>query len=674
MALKVRRRGTANGSVRSQTRQVPFLADFEPPPPAARYGPPTATVHPDQSKGWFRRLVPVVASHKWVLAGSLLASVSALGVRLAIPQVVGMAIDRGLVQRTSPISTYLWGLAALGVAQAFLGYTSRFGMQRLTADIEYDLRAVMLQHLSRLSFSFYDKAQTGQLVSRANSDIRSVQMFLAFAPNMSVTVLSFAAALVLMFQMHVLLTLATIAAMPFIYVIGTIMRTTLFPISYMVMARSADIATIVEENVTGTRIVKAFVAEKAQLGLLERAARRLRFASVKQVDNQARFAPLMQNIPRLSLAVLLAYGGWLVIHDKLSFGSFVAFNSYVVLLQMPFMMLGFLMMMAQRASASAQRILEVLDTPPEIYDRPGAVDLVTSKGDVRLESVTFGYASNPPVLRGLDLHLRPGETAALVGRTGCGKSTIARLIPRFYDVQEGRVLVDGKDVRDLTLASLRSHIGLVLDEPFLFSESIRDNIAFGRPDATDGQIAAAAKAAGADDFITAMAEGYETVIGERGYTLSGGQRQRIAIARTLLVNPKILILDDATSSIDAQREYEIHDALRTLMRGRTTLIIAHRLSTISLAERVLLMDDGRIIADGTHAQLMRDVPLYSEVLAHAEEEWQAAHHPEPAEAPDLPPRMRAMMRMMSQADGAGMPPGAGPGMPPGAMPGGGVPQ
>ena len=403
------------------------------------------------------------------------------------------------------------------------------------------------------------------------------------------------------------------------------MRKRLFPISWVMLARMADISTIVEEDVTGIRVVKSFAAEEAQIGLFDRAARRLRWVSIEQVNNQAKFAPLMQIIPQMSLAVILLFGGYQVIHGNLSYGTFSAFNIYVVMLQMPFVMVGMLMMIAQRAAASAQRVFEVLDAEPDMVDTPGAVDLLDCEGDVEFRHVEFAYGENPPLFRDLDLHLRPGETVALVGRTGSGKSSVARLVPRFYDVTGGAILIDGTDIRDLTLASLRATIGTVTDEPFLFSESVGANIAFARPSAPMAEIEAAARAAGAHDFIMELSDGYETVIGERGYTLSGGQRQRIAIARTLLDNPRVLILDDATSAIDAQREFEIHGALRTLMQGRTTLIIAHRLSTISLAERVVVLEDGHIVADGSHATLMRDVPLYREILAHGEAEYEREH-------------------------------------------------
>jgi ATP-binding cassette subfamily B protein len=318
---------------------------------------------------------------------------------------------------------------------------------------------------------------------------------------------------------------------------------------------------------------------------------------------------------------VLLYGGYLVVHGKLQVGAILSFSFWIIMLQAPFQMLGMLIMMGQRARASAGRIYEILDEQPTIVDRPGATDLVDAAGDIVFDDVSFAYVEDgPKVLDAFSLHLRPGETVALVGRTGSGKSTVSRLVARFYDVDGGAVRIDGHDVRDLTLDSLRAQVGIVLDEPFLFSASIRDNIAYGRPTADFADVQAAAISAGADEFIRELSHGYDTIVGERGYTLSGGQRQRIAIARTLLVNPPILVLDDATSAIDVQVELRIHAGLRRMMEGRTTLIIAHRLSTISLADRVVLMDGGRIVADGTHAELMESTPLYVEVLAQAEVE------------------------------------------------------
>jgi ATP-binding cassette subfamily B protein len=407
------------------------------------------------------------------------------------------------------------------------------------------------------------------------------------------------------------------------------MRKVLFPVSWLIQSRLAEVATVVDENVNGVRVVKSFAAEEQQLRQLATAADKVQWGYIKDADLRARFSPLIQNLSQVGLVLVLLFGGYMVIHGTLGYGAILAFNVYLLMMQAPFMMLGMLIMMGQRASASAERIYEILDEQATIVDRPNAVDLSDSQGDVRFEKVRFAYGTdsrvalsvedggNPDVLSDFTLHLRSGETVALVGRTGSGKSTVARILARFYDVSDGAVFVDDHDVRDLTLTSLRANIGVVLDEPFLFSISIRDNIAYGRPDASTDEVIAAAKAAGADGFIRRLPAEYDTVVGERGYTLSGGQRQRIAIARALVINPPILILDDATSAIDVKVEQKIHSALRVLMQDRTTLIVAHRLSTISLADRVVLLDSGKIVADGTHAELLASTPLYSEVLAQA---------------------------------------------------------
>jgi ATP-binding cassette, subfamily B, bacterial len=553
-----------------------------------------------------------------------------------IPKLLQNAIDNSLLasgqHHSVPLHVYVTWVVVLGLVGGVAGYISRTSLFRVAYDIEFDLRNIVYEHLTRMSFPFYDRVQSGQLISRANSDIRSVQMYLTFAPMILVQCSIALVAFGYMLAISVPLALVAMITMPFIYLVGVKMRKSLFPVSWIIQSRLAEVATVVDENVNGVRVVRSFAAEEQQLRQLATAADRVQWAYIKDADLRARFTPLVQNLSQVGLSLVLLFGGYLVIHGKLQLGAIVSFNLYLLLLQAPFMMLGMLIMMGQRASASAERIYEILDEQPTIVDRPDAVDLVDSRGDVRFHDVSFAYASdslmaaqakqgaNPNVLTDLNLHLSPGDTVALVGRTGSGKSTVARVLARFYDATGGSVQVDGHDVRDLTLTSLRANIGVVLDEPFLFSASIFDNIAYGRPDASLEEVVAAAEAAGAADFILQLSEGYDTVVGERGYTLSGGQRQRIAIARTLLINPPILILDDATSAIDVQVEQRIHAGLRVLMEGRTTLIIAHRLSTISLADRVVLLDQGRIVADGTHASLLASTPLYSEILAQAAEE------------------------------------------------------
>jgi len=586
---------------------------------AARYQAPRATVDPDTTKTWLRRAMPILRAHRGIFITSLVLSFVGLVLQVQIPDLLNHAIDNSVQHHTVPLHFYVWWVLGLGIAGGIAGYVSRLFLFETAYEIEYDLRNIIYEHLTRMSFPFYDRVQSGQLISRANSDIRSVQMYMTFAPMILVQCSIALVAFGFMLSIDVPLAFVAMATMPFVFLVGHAMRKSMFPVSWLIQARLADVATIVDENVNGVRVVRSFAAEKQQLNTLAKAADKVQWGYVKDADLRARWTPAVQNLPQVGLALVLAFGGYMVIHETLGLGAILAFNFYLLMLQAPFMMLGMIIMMGQRAAASAERIYEILDEQPTIVDRPGAVDLVDCKGDVRLEKVGFSYGPDlPMVLSDLDLHLRPGETVALVGRTGSGKSTVARLIPRFYDVTGGRFAVDGHDVRDLTIESLRANVGVVLDDAFLFSVSIRDNIAYGRPDADIADMEAAARAAGADTFIRELPQGYDTVVGERGYTLSGGQRQRITIARTLLVNPPILVLDDATSAIDVQVEQQIHDALRVLMEGRTTLIVAHRLSTISLADRVVLLEDGHIVADGTHAELLETTPRYAEVLAQAD--------------------------------------------------------
>jgi ATP-binding cassette subfamily B protein len=577
-------------------------------------------VDPDRSKSWLRRVIPVALAHRLPFGMALLLALTGTVLQVQVPYIVQRAIDESIVSHRTPLEHYVWWLLIVGAASGVTAYVGRVLLFRAAADIEADLRNLVFVHLMRMSFPFYDRVQSGQLISRASSDIRIVQMYLAFSPVVMVQLGMAVVAFGYMLSIDVSLAFVAMATIPLVFVATQRMRRAMFPVSWLIQARLADVATIVDESVNGVRVVKAFAAEQQQVSALERAARKVQWAYVKDTDLRAAWGPVVQNLPRLGLALVLFYGGYEVIHGAIGVGALVAFNSYLLFLQGPFQMLGMIIMMGQRAAASATRVFEILDAQPDVAQAPDAQPLPTVRGEVVFDAVGFGYGEGPPVLHDFSLTLRPGETVALVGRTASGKSTVARLVPRFYDVNSGAVRIDGQDVRTLELDSLRENIGLVLDEPFLFSASVRENIAFGRPDASQAEVEAAARAAGADGFVRALAHGYETVVGERGYTLSGGQRQRIAIARALLVNPPILILDDATSAIDVQIEQQIHRSLRVAMAGRTTLIIAHRLSTIGLADRVVLMDDGRIVADGTHDELLATVPLYADVLAHVEDE------------------------------------------------------
>ena len=616
----------------SQTTTGPVrAAALAHPEERARYPGPRGSVDPDRSKTWLRRAMPVLRAHRRIFVPSLVLSFVGLVLQVQIPNLLRNAIDNSIVRHAVPLHVYGWWIFGLGLAGGLTGYMSRLFLFQTAYEVEYDLRTLIYEHLSRMSFAFYDRVQSGQLISRANSDIRSVQMYMTFAPMILVQCSIALVAFGFMLSISVPLAFVAMVTMPFVFLVGHRMRKSMFPVSWLIQARLADVATIVDENVNGVRVVRSFAAEQEQLRGLAKAADKVQWGYVKDADLRARWTPAVQNLPQVGLALVLGFGGWMVIQGHLGIGAIVAFNSYLLMLQAPFMMLGMIIMMGQRAAASAERIYEILDEEPTVVDRPGAVQLVNCRGDVRFENVRFAYREDTPaVLEDFDLHLRPGETVALVGRTGSGKSTVARLIPRFYDVSEGRLLIDGRDARAITLESLRANVGVVLDEAFLFSVSIRDNIAYGRPDADLTDVETAARAAGADGFIRELPHGYDTVVGERGYTLSGGQRQRITIARTLLVNPPILVLDDATSAIDVQVEQQIHEALRVLMEGRTTLIVAHRLSTISLADRVVLLEDGHILADGTHAELLASTPVYAEVLAQVEQGERAAR--EAAEA------------------------------------------
>jgi ATP-binding cassette subfamily B protein len=585
------------------------------------YRPPQRLPSSSRQASWVTRTWPLVMAHKWVWGASLAGSFVALLTQVQIPRELGSAVS-SLSGKAG--SDTLWHFAAviavMIVIREVSNYIGRRCLLTTAYSFEYDLRNILYSHYMRLSFPFYDSAHTGQLISRANSDVRAVQQYLVTAPTVFVQCAVLVVAFVQMFTINVPLTLVTMVSLPLTFLAGYFMRKRIFPVSWLIQARLADVATIVEENVSGVRIVKSFAAEQNEVTNLARAADRLQWGYIKDAQIRGAWAPLVENLPRAGVAVILLYGGILALDGSLgpiptAVGLLFTFQSYMLLFQPPFRQLGSVIMNGQRASAAAKRILEVLDTAPQIVSAPAAADLADCHGYVQFHDVGFRYGTGPDILSHFSLDIRPGETVALVGRTGSGKSTVARLMNRSYDVTSGRVTIDGKDLRDLTVESVRANVGLVTDEPFLFSVSVRDNIAYGRPGAALDEVKAAARAAGADEFISRLPGGYDSVVGERGYTLSGGQRQRLALARTLLVNPPVLVLDDATSAIDVQVEQRIHTALAGLMSDRTTLIIAHRLATIALADRVVLVVDGQVAATGQHADLLEHNPRYAEVLA-----------------------------------------------------------
>ncbi len=597
---------------------------------ALRYETPINSIHPNKELGWMRRLLPIAKSHKKSLYVGLLTGVIALVLNVAVPAMARNAIDAALEADREALTTWAIILISVGVGRFIFGALYRYSLFQLAWGVETDLRTLLYSHLTKLSFSYFDRTQSGEVISRANSDIRSIQVLLAFGPLIGMTIISFILAFGYMMTLHVPLTLVSLITLPGVYFFGQKLRRVVFPLTWVSQARLAELATIVDENVNGIRVVKSFAAEKHQVGLLQRAAEHIKWVNVEAIRARAKYNPIIESLPRVGMALVLLYGGYLAIEGSVSIGTLFAFNAYVIMLQAPFRMFGFLLLQTQRASASAQRIFEVIDEEPTIVDSENATQLLDVKGSIIFENVHFTYPSKredsgsrapnhiDEVLSGFNLTIAPGETVAIVGRTGSGKSTIGRLLNRFYDPTSGKIMVDGKDIRDVTLDSLRHQIGIVFDEPFLFSSTVAENIAYSNPNASLEEIESAAKAAEASEFIQELSEGYETVVGERGYTLSGGQRQRIALARTLLEKTPILVLDDATSAIDVEIEAKIHDALAKHLSGRTTVLIAQRVSTISLADRVVLIEGGVVVADGTHSELMANDQRYVSILAEAE--------------------------------------------------------
>ena len=597
---------------------VDLDAGLEPVNVEQRFANPKADIDRDQTKNWFRRVLPILLANKRSFGLGITLMITTMMLGVSVPALIGKLVDAiGPTLSTGDLSNFIFLVTIILIISLIRfigGAIGSYQLGRVSNQLEADLRSVIYNHLFTLSFSFFDKTQTGQLISRANSDIKTIQMFLMIAPMLLTALLSFAFAAIYMVSVHLTLALASMIAIPLVFFLSVKLRRLTFPLSWLTQARQADVAVIVDENINGQRIVKSFAQELMQVNLLAKAAKKLQWVQVRSIDVSAFYNPLIENLSVLGSVLVWVYGGWLVIQGEIALGSLVAFNMYLMMIQMPFRFLGWMLMLEQRAKASAGRIFEILDTTSEIKDKEDRVKMKELKGNISFKDVHFAYADEP-ILKGMSFEVEPNETVAIVGQTGSGKSTIVRLLSRFYEVDKGAILIDGVPLQDIGVKNLHYHIAQVLDEPFLFSISIKDNIAYGRPDASMEEIISAAKAAEAHDFIQQTSEGYETVVGERGYTLSGGQRQRLGIARALLVNPAILILDDATSAIDVKIEAKIHKSLLKLLNQRTTILIAHRLSTISLADRILVLDNGKIIASGTHEDLLRDEPRYSEILA-----------------------------------------------------------
>jgi ABC-type multidrug transport system fused ATPase/permease subunit len=566
----------------------------------------------------FVRLLTFLRPYRWSLVASIVLAVGSQAAAVAIAFLSGSALDRAI---TGGDRSRLWLLAglvlAVGLARALFMMGRRLISGRQALGVEFDMRNGLYAKLLRLSFGFYDRHQTGQLMSRATVDLQSVRFFLGYGLIFFFQhVITIVGVTAVMFVTEPKLALAATAVTPFIVVLAYRYSVVSHPVLRDVQQRMADVATVAEENIVGVHVVKSFAQEGSELEKFSRRSESVFTRSVDANRQRAIYVPLLSFLPLVAQAAVLLVGGRMVANGQLGFGNFIAFNVLTLMLVMPLRMLGMWIGQAQRATASGERIFEVMDEPEEIADRPDARELAAGDGRVRFEGVDFAYGRGRPVLEGIKLELEPGRTVALIGHTGSGKTTLASLVPRFYDATGGRLTVDGEDVRDLKLASLRRAIGIVSQDPFLFSATVRENIAFGAPDATDADVQRAARLAQAHEFISELPEGYETVIGERGITLSGGQRQRVAIARALVIDPRILILDDATASVDATTEARIRLALREVMKGRTTIIIAHRLSTIALADELVVLDGGRIAARGTHDELIATSPVYRDIYEH----------------------------------------------------------
>ena len=589
---------------------------------------------PAAAPGWIRRLAAAAWRHPRLVVLSLFAAVLGVGLQAAGPLLVKVAVDDAVVGETARLGLLAAMIVGLQVLTFGASFLRRYVGGRLALDVQHDLRRSVFRAVSRLDGGKQDSMRTGQIASRAITDLQLVTGILMQVPLSAGSVIFAVLALGAMLWMSPVLTLIALVVAPAVAIVVAVSRKRLFPATWSAQQRAADVAQHVEETVTGVRVVKGFGQEAREVRRLEHTARslfaeRLRAARLTSIP-----AATTSALPAAGQVAVLAVGGYLALRGEVSLGTFLAFATYVSALVGPARMLSGLVVQAQLTRAGAERVHDLIDAQPEVRDDPGAAPLPDGPLEVRFDDVCFGYTRSEPVLDGLSLHARPGETLALVGPAGSGKSTISLLLPRFYDVHAGSVRIGAPestmDVRDIRLTELRRSLGIVFEEAFLFSSSVRDNIAYGHPDATDADVVAAAKAAEAHEFITALPQGYDTLVGERGLTLSGGQRQRLGLARALITDPRVLVLDDATSAVDAVTEAAIHDMLRTVTASRTTLLIAHRRSTLALADRVAVLDGGRVVDVGTTAELEQRCPLFRELVAGPGDDVEARHRPHDA--------------------------------------------
>ncbi|WP_326656911.1 ABC transporter ATP-binding protein [Streptomyces sp. NBC_00385] len=596
---------------------------------------PETGTHRQPPPGWARRLLGYCLRHRTDLLLAFGAAVLAAVATATLPLVLRHVVDGVAAGTTASLVPWTFLLAALGAVRFGASFTRRYRSGRLSLGVQYDLRNEAFAALLRLGGAQQDDLRTGQVVSRSISDITLIQTLLQFLPNLTGNALMFLFSLVFMAVLSPLLTVVAVVVGPLLWLIALRSRRDLFPANWHAQQEAAEVASTVEATVTGVRVVKGFGQEQRELAGLEKRARHLFASRLRVVRFTSRYNPALQAVPALGQVAVLALGGWMALHGRISLGTFLAFTTYLGSFVTPVRQVATLLTVWQQARAGAERVLEVVDEAPVITDAPHARQLPDEPPAIGWQDVTFGYREGAPLLDGFTLDIRPGETLALIGPAGSGKSTAAALLPRFYDVPSGSVRVGGHDVRDLALASLRSRIGYVFEESLLLSDTVRANIAYGMPDATDAQIRAAARIACADEFIERLPQGYDTVVGEQGLTLSGGQRQRMALARALIGDPAVLVLDDATSAIDARVEAEIHHRLRQDDRRRTTLIVAHRRSTLDLADRVAILDGGRITDTGTPDELLAGSALFRELLS-TDDSLAATTDPEPGTVTGCP--------------------------------------
>jgi len=566
----------------------------------------------------FARLLGFLRPYKISLVVSTLLAIASQGAQIALVWVTARVIDDAVIPRDSgKLWVFVWVIVGLGALRAALMAGRRLISGKQALAVEMDMRQGLYRHLVRLSFGFYDRHQTGQLMSRATVDLQGVRFFLGYGLIFFFqNVLTVLSVTVVLFFFQWKLALIALAITPVLVVLAYRYSHVAHPTLRDVQQKLADVATVAEENIVGVHVVKSFAQEPQEEQKFTDRSEAVFEQTVRANRQRALYVPFISWVPLLAQAAVLLVGARMVAQGELTVGGFIAFNLYLGMLIMPLRSLGMWIGQAQRATASGERIFQVMDEPEEVADRADAVELSSGPGHLAFEDVGFEYTEGRPVLQNIDLEVEPGKTIALIGHTGSGKTTLTSLVPRFYDATSGRVMLDGADVRDVKLNSLRRAIGVISQDPFLFSATVRENIMFGAPDLDDAEVERIARLAQAHEFVERLPEGYDTVIGERGITLSGGQRQRLAIARALAVDPRILILDDATASVDASTEARIRIGLREAMRNRTTLIIAHRLSTIALADEIVVLDDGRIAANGTHEELLVTSQVYRDIYEH----------------------------------------------------------